>query len=422
MRFFKKRPADAEPVQAVVPAEPAQEARARIGQQVLSSSPQLGIEIFGLQSNGSSETVTIESALGVPAVWAAVNFLSDTLASLPIKAYERTDKGARAMPEDEITDLFNHAASDEMDAFAWRRGFWQDVFTAGRHVSFIEGAAKGTPKNLWPLEIARTRVRRSNGRTFYNYDDYGRPRPYAAADVLDLSFMPGADRLGSRSPIYTHAATIGLAQAVARYGTRFFDNGGVPPFAVSGPLKTPGGVERAGDQLTEAVVAAAQKGGNAIALPEGHTLTPIGADPERSQMVDTRRFLIEEIARIYGLPPVFLQDLTHGTFSNTEQQDLQLVKHCIARWANAKEKQANLKIYGRGNRQFYLEHNLEGLMRGDLKSRAEAIAQKINSGQVTLNEARALDNRPELPGGNSLLVQGAMVPAESLQTTQGETE
>ncbi|MDE4059763.1 phage portal protein [Phaeobacter gallaeciensis] len=386
------------------------EARASVTEFVNSSDPHL-VRFFGGGHGITDEVVTVESALQVPAILAAVTFLSRTLAALPVKVYAKTETGREVKKGDPVHGLLNWAANDETSGFDFRRAFWQDVFTIGRGLAFVERNGRGQPINLWPLDVAKVTVERRQGRTLYHYQDGGRNVTYTAAEVLDLCFMPGADRLGGRSPIYSNAGTIGLAQAVTRYGARFFSNGGIPPFTISGPIKSAGGLARASNDLTAAVKEIAAAGGNALAVPDGHTLNPLGIDPEKMQMVDTQRFLVEQIARIYGLPPVFLQDLTHGTFSNTEQQDLHLSKHVIAPWCQALEGVTNLKFYGRQGGQVFAEHVLDGLMRGDLRTRAEATSQRINTGQLTINEAREIENRPPVPGGDTPLVQGAMVPA-----------
>jgi HK97 family phage portal protein len=133
-------------------------------------------------------------------------------------------------------------------------------------------------------------------------------------------------------------------------------------------------------------------------------------------MTEARQFQVVEIARVYNLPPVFLQDLTHGTFSNTEQQDLHLVKHLIAQWAKAFEEEINLKVFGRSTNRF-AEHSMDALMRGDFKSRLEALASGVQNALLTPNEGRGLDNRPPLPDGDKLYIQGATVPLGSTPTT-----
>lgn len=415
-----KRGGNAPAQSAVADPQSNVEARNTAPVSVTQSDASFG-QIFNMAGGDVLGPVTVEAALGVPAIWAAVNFLSKTLAAIPIKSYVKSDEGREAQAGDPVAALFNHAANDETTAFDMRRGFWQDVFTFGRGMAFIERNGAGVPINLWPLEVSRVKVSRRGGRTLYTYNDGGRPLTYAAGEVLDLCFMPGASRQAARSPIYNHADTINLALAITRYGARFFANGGVPAFTITGPFKTPAGANRASEDLEAAIVTMAENRRNGVALPAGHELKALGLDPEKMQMVDAQRFLIEQFARIWQMPPAFLWDLTHSTFSNVEQQDLQLVKHVIAPWVTALEAEANLKVYGRADRSVYLEHSLDGLMRGDLVSRSDALSKKIASGQLTPNEARALDNRRDLPGGDSLLVQGAMVRAESMKSKEGDT-
>ncbi len=147
-------------------------------------------------------------------------------------------------------------------------------------------------------------------------------------------------------------------------------------------------------------------------IPAGYDLKPVGFDPAKGQMTEARLFQIQEIARLFGLPPVFLQDLSRGTFANVEQQDLYLVKHLVAQWAKAFEDELNLKLFGRGSKSF-VEHSLDGLMRGDFQTRMDGLSKGIQNALLTPNEGRALENRPPMPNGDDLLVQGATVPLGS---------
>jgi HK97 family phage portal protein len=170
-------------------------------------------------------------------------------------------------------------------------------------------------------------------------------------------------------------------------------------------------LERAADDVDATIRKQSRDGKRQVlTLPAGHTITQIGADPEKSQLVELKRFQIEEIARIYSLPPVFLQDLTHGTIGNTEQQDLHLVKHTIRRWVIQAEQELNLKLFGRDNTEQYVEFNLDGLLRGDFATRMSGYATAVQNAILMPNEIRELENRPENPKGNDLLIQGATVP------------
>lgn len=403
-----------------VPEAGADEARARTVAEVFSSDPGLSVQIFGLGDGATDEVVNVDTALTVPALMCAVAFLSRTLANLPIKTYRKTDAGRERLADDPVALLLSRAASDEVSGTEFRRQFWQDVFTWGRGVAFIERNGAGRPVNLHGLEVSKLTIKaEGRGRKSYHYRDGARVLTYRGADVIDMPFMLRGNRLGAVSPVFSNAITIGLTLAMMRYGGRVFKNGGIPPFTISGPMKNPGAVGRAADQLTAAVKALADKGGNAITIPEGHELKPLGIDPEKMQMEGGRRFQIEEIARIYQIPPVFVGDLTRGTFSNVEQQDLHLVKHLISQWAKLFEAEVTLKAYGRAP-GIYAEHDLDGLLRGDLQTRAAARAQMINTGQLTPNEAREQDNRPPVEGGEIALVQGAMVPLASAGAAYGD--
>jgi HK97 family phage portal protein len=169
---------------------------------------------------------------------------------------------------------------------------------------------------------------------------------------------------------------------------------------------------RAADDLEDAVRKAAREKRQALVLPAGLTVKTIGTDAEKAQLIETQRFLIEQVARIYNLPPVFLQDLSHGTFANVEQQDLHLVKHTLRHWVKQWEGELNLKLFGRLNRRQFVRVNLDGILRGDFKTRTEGYAAAIQHGVMTPDEARALEGRAPMPGGDQLYLQGAMVPIQ----------
>jgi HK97 family phage portal protein len=151
----------------------------------------------------------------------------------------------------------------------------------------------------------------------------------------------------------------------------------------------------------------------------GHEMKTIGFNPNEMQLIELQRFSIEQIARIYSLPPVFLQDLTHGTFSNTEQQDLQFVKHTVKRWIEQVEQEMNLKLFPRGSKQ-YVEFNVDGLLRGDFKTRMEAHATSIQN--AIPNEVRTIENMAPQEGGGNLMVQGATVPIQAQATNGNDPE
>lgn len=365
------------------------------------------LAFFGVQS-ANLPHVTIDSALSVPAVWAAVAFLSRTLAALPRHAYRSTKEGPKRL-SGKLETVVHDSPNDETNAFKFWQYFWQQVFTGGRGLAWIERTPQGV-EALWQMDPTKTSVRRSGGRTFYKFS--GIAKEYDSSDVIDVPFMLKADGLCHYGPITMAAKAIQLAIAMNDYGSNFFAGGGVPPLALTGPL--PAGADamkRAQADIKRSVDAAKNANEPVFPIPAGYTLNPVGLDPAKGQMIEARRFQVEEIARAYQLPPVFLQDLTRATFTNAEQQDLHLVKHLVGQWAEALEGELNLKLFGRNNSGRYVEHNLDGLLRGDFVSRMTGYGQAIQNGIRTPDEVRALENLPAKGGAaDKLYIQGATVP------------
>lgn len=380
------------------------EKRSTIETISVSASAENFFAFFGLDGT-KLPSVTIDSALRVPAVLAAVAFLSRTLAALPMHAYRMKGDSPERLGG-KLGIVVHENPNEEMDSFKFRQYFWQQVFTGGRGLAWIERTGAGV-ENLWPMDPGRTTVIRKGFAKVYRFED----KEYPAADVIDVPFMLKPNGLGHYGPIAMASKAIQLALAMNDYASQFFAGGGVPPLAMVGPL--PQGAEamkRAMNDVHRAIDAAKKSDKPIFPMPAGHDLKPVGLDPEKGQMVEARRLQVEEIARAYQLPPVFLQDLSRATFSNAEQQDLHLVKHLIGQWTRALEGEMNLKIFGRFNSNRYIEHNLDGLLRGDFKSRIEGLAKAVQTGLVTPNEGRLKNGFPRHPNpvADELLVQGAI--------------
>lgn len=369
------------------------------------------LTFFGLQSV-TLPSVTIESALTVPAVLAAVTFLSRTMAAIPRHGYRRTKDGAERMTG-RTAMVLHENPNPLMDKFKFDQWFWQQVFTGGRGLAWIERNGNQL-EALWPMNPRKTTIRRSGFSLVYKYEN----KEYPAEDVIDVPFMLKEDQISHRGPIAMATKAIQLAIAMNDYGSTFFAGGGVPPLALTGSGSTGKNVQRALADVHDAIQEAKKSSKPIFPVPPGHELKPVGIDPEKGQMTDARRFQVEEIARAWQLPPVFLQDLTHATLNNSEQQDLHLVKHVIGQWVSAYEGEFNLKLFGRFSGRQYVEHNLDALMRGDFKTRMEGYGIAIQNGIRKPDEIRALENLPAEGGpADKLYIQGATVPLGTQPTT-----
>ena len=372
----------------------------------------LSVMGWGDFAAASGVTVNVDTAMGVPAIWAAVNFIGGTLAGLPLHVYRKTDAG-----RERVTDGFgatiNTAVNDEMSSFEWRKYMFEQVLTGGRSITYIERDGSGNVRNLHPVDPNGVLVeRKTTSQGFpaktYRYNQ----RIFKARDIIDLTFMVKANQLDPRGPIATNKDAIGMAIAASQYGAKAFQSGGIPPAVLQGPFQSGAAASRASEDVAAATAKLAKEGRPIMALPLGHELKSVGFSPEQMQLIELQRFSIEQIARIYSLPPIFLQDLTRSTFTNSEQQDLHFVKHTLKRWIEQAEQEMNLKLFGRGSDQ-YVEFNVDGLLRGDFKTRMEAHATSIQNGIRTPNEVRDLENMSARDEGDDLMIQGATVPIKN---------
>jgi HK97 family phage portal protein len=379
----------------------------------VSATDFMSIMGWGDFSADAGVTVNVDTALGVPSIFAAVNFLSGTLAGLPLNVYQKTRTGRKKI-ENGIANILGGAVNDGMSSFEWRKYIFDQVFTGGRAVTYIEKDRSGKIINLYPLDPTHVRVEYVNGRKIYR----AYSKTYTADEVIDIPFMLKANQLDIRGPIAQNKDVIGMAIAATKYGAKAFQSGGIPPAVLQGPFQSGSAAVRASDDVASTMAKLAREGRPVMALPIGHELKSVGFSPDDMQLLELQRFCVEQVARIYSLPPVFLQDLSRGTFSNTEQQDLHFVKHTIKRWVEQVEAEMNLKLFGRNARQ-YVEFNVDGLLRGDFKTRMEAHAASIQNGIRTPNEVRDLENMEPMPAGDDLMIQGATVP---IRTQSGEPD
>ena len=381
----------------------------------------LHITGWGDFSSSAGVTINVDNALGVPAIWAAVNFISGTLASLPLEVYRSMETGHERI-RDGVGAWLNRAVNPTLSSFAWRKYVFEQVLTGGRSVTLIVRNGAGAVTDLVPLDTSHLHVYETNENGFAGRGYRACTEVYSASEVLDLNFMLKHNMIDIRGPIMHHEDIIGMAIASTRYASKAFQSGGIPPAVLQGPFQSGAAAQRASEDVAQATARLAREGRPVMALPSGHELKAVGFSPEDMQLLELQKFLVEQIARIYSLPPVFLQDLSTGTFANTEQQDLHFVKHTLRRWITQFEEEMNLKLFGRES-DLHMRFNVDNLLHGDLKTRMEAHATSVQNGIKTPNEARDEEELAPLPSGDQLLIQGATVPiGQQIGSADAEAE
>ena len=234
------------------------------------------------------------------------------------------------------------------------------------------------------------------------------------SEVLHIPGL-GFDGLVGYSPIAMAKNAIGMAIACEEYGAKFFANGAAP----GGVLEHPGTIKDP-QRVRESWQSTFGGSGNAnkiAVLEEGMKYTPIGISPEQAQFLETRKFQINEIARIFRVPPHMVGDLEKSSFSNIEQQSLEFVKYTLDPWVIRWEQSIQRSLLSRDEKSVYfVKFNLEGLLRGDYQSRMNGYAIGRQNGWMSANDIRELENLDRIPaedGGDLYLINGNMLPLKN---------
>ncbi len=363
--------------------------------------------------------VNPENMLTVPAVRSSIAVISDTIATLPLNVLQETDDGPQVAKNHAVQRLLHTAPNSEMTTKDWLRLVCGHFLRYGDHFSVIERNQRDEPRAIWPLNPEQMSVARRDSKRVYTYRlrDGGRTEEYLAQDIIHIMWMPDADGLASLHPATILAGPIGLALALEKFGAKFFANDARPGMVL----------ELAGNPTGDAIERAREKvergfkglgsAHQVMAMGVGDKLHMVGVEPEHAQFLESRRHQTEEIARAYRVPPPMLQDLSRATFSNSEQADLHFAKHTIRPWLEIIEAQLTLKLFKRSN--YSAVFNIDGLVRGDLKTRMEALSKAVQNALMTPNEARAKLKLPRKDGGDELFLQQNMAGLDQINDLTG---
>lgn len=360
----------------------------------------------------SGMRVSEKTAVHNTAVYACVRILAETVASLPLIVYERTENGEkRRATEHPLYALLHDAPNPYMTSFAWRELLQAHLATWGNAYADIEWGQGGNALSIWPLRPDRMRdIKQKHGKRVYVYrTPDGTDTELPAKRVLHIAGM-SPDGMRGYSPITLGAEAIGLSSAAEQYGARFFGNGARP----TGVLQHPGKLsDQARTNLRDSWNAAHQGLSNAhrvAILEEGLQYQQIGIPPEAAQFLQTRKFQLGEIARLYRIPPHMLGDLDRSTWANIEHQAIDFVVHTVRPWLVRWEQTLNRQLLD-NSRRFFAEFLVDGLLRGDIGSRYSAYATARQWGWLSTNDIRRLENMNSVENGDVYLQPLNMVEA-----------
>ena len=374
--------------------------------------------LFGRTTSG--KPVNERTAMQTTAVYACVRILAEAVASLPLHVYEYQDDGGKKLVHDHpLYYLLHDEPNPEMTSFVFRETLMSHLLIWGNAYAQIIRDGAGRVLGLYPLLPDKMDVQRDDrGNIYYVYSrnsdenpmfkEYGDIR-LKAEDVLHIPGL-GFDGLIGYSPIAMAKNAVGMTLACEEYGASFFANGANPGGVLEHPgvLKDPSKVRESWNSVYRGVSNAHK----IAVLEEGMKYQQIGIPPEEAQFLETRKFQINEIARLYRIPPHMVGDLDKSSFSNIEQQSLEFVKYTLDPWVIRWEQSLQRSLLLPGEKgKYFIKLNVDGLLRGDYQSRMNGYAVGRQNGWFSANDIREMENMNPIPdeeGGNLYLINGAM--------------
>ena len=374
---------------------------------------------FYLGGSTSGKAVTERSAMQMTAVYSCVRILAEAVAGLPLHLYRYNDSGGKEKAVNHpLYRLLHDEPNPEMSSFVFRETLMTHLLLWGNAYAQVIRNGRNEVVALYPLMPNKMAVERDSGGNLYYSYTRGNDEAIKGTEKTvilrpsDVLHIPGLgfDGLVGYSPIAMAKNAIGMAIACEEYGAKFFANGAAP----GGVLEHPGTIKdpQRVRESWQTTFGGSHNANKVAVLEEGMKYTPIGISPEQAQFLETRKFQINEIARIFRVPPHMVGDLEKSSFSNIEQQSLEFVKYTLDPWVIRWEQSLMRALLSQEDKKScFVKFNLEGLLRGDYASRMSGYSVGRQNGWLSANDIRELENMNRIPaekGGDLYLINGNM--------------
>jgi HK97 family phage portal protein len=389
----------------------------------------LALSIGGTSSPGDG--ISESTALSVSAVYAAVDKISSSLASIPFNVFERqNDGGRRVAVDNDQYNLVHKMPSPYLTSFQFRKTLLTHVLLWGNgYIYLIRDKNTTRPieyKIINPLDVSD--IKMIDGELMYYIHDRGPVPFYDIIHITGLGTGVGPNEYFGKSPIRLHAETVGAARYRQIYGHASMKNGGM----MSGLIKAPGALTPEQKQnLRQSFIdrhSGPQNAGSTAILEYGLEYMQLAMNPADVQLIETMKFGVEDIARIYGIPPHMIGHLEQSTNNNIEHQAIEYVQYCLMPWATAIEQAFDCRIFRVKEKEagrYFVKLGLNALLRGDVQGRGEYYRLMLDRGIFSINEVRALEEMNAVEGGDIRLVQANMMTIENIKENKfnnGTTE
>jgi HK97 family phage portal protein len=381
-------------------------------------------EALGASRTGSGVEVSPESAMRLSPVWACVRLLSETTATLPLHVYERQEGGLGKRADDSAQAQLMAQPSPMLTGVQLLEVMMGHVLLWGNAYAAILRNGSGQPIEIVPILPQFVRVYLTEARRLV-YDVVlpgdNLPVRMDQADVIHVAGL-SFDGIKGLSVVRYAAQSIGLGIAAETYGANFFGNASQPAGFISVPEKLTKEQAETLRSQWQSIYGGLGGAHKTAVIPNGGKFEKITIPNNEAQFLESRKFQITDIARWFRVPPHMIGDLERATFSNIEHQSLEFVQHSIRPWLVRIENELNRKLFPpvavalRGDAietapsPYYFEFTVEGLLRGDQKSRSEYYVKARQWGWLSVNDIRRLENMPPVEGGDTYLTPLNMQP------------
>lgn len=366
--------------------------------------------IFEVSPGYAGKSVTSQTALQIIAVWRCVSLIAGKIAKAPFMPYQRIDEGKKRFPEHYLWPILHSMANPYLTAYRYKRMMQAWALLWGNAYAEIEISGRGQVVGLWPWRPDRVRITGSTlaDLTYYYRMNDGSEVSRPSAFIFHLRGLE-TDGIKGLSPILAARQTLGLAMAAEEYGARFFGTGGKPGGLLEHPGKL-GPVAKQNLRETFNDLHGGLRGAHRMAiLEEGMKYTAVGVEPEAMQFLQTRQFEVIDIARLFGVPPHKVAELSRATFSNIEQQSMEFLDDCLADWkCNWESESTHALLSEREAQSVELVMKMEA--RGDKLSRYTAYNIGRQGGWLSANMILDEEDMNRVEGGDVLLQPLNMVP------------
>ncbi len=364
---------------------------------------------FGGTTSGT--TVNEKTALSLTSVWAAVNFYACVLGSLPLNLYIKTNNGKEKAVDVPLYDVLHSMANPEMTAMVYRENIIISILMCGISYSEIVRNGAGEIVQLWPIPFHRVEEKRNKKKEkeFVVSLPDGGTVTLSQYDCLDIT---GA--LNGACILNILKESLGLSISLNEFASQFFGNGANMGAVVSHPKTLSPDAHNNLEKSLMNEHSGLGKSHRLLLLDEDMKINTVGTDPEKSQALESRIFQINEVARIFNLPPHILREMTKSTNNNIEHQGLETVIYSLNPVCVRFEQHFDIKLLTKDQRkQYFTKHMLQGLMRGDSAARSEFYWKMFQMGAYSINDILSLEDKNTIgPEGDRRFVMANMAPID----------